>query len=501
MEYILKADEMKSFDNNTIENIGILSAVLMERAALAVLMELKERNIDTSKTLIVCGSGNNGGDGFALARLLFLEGNNVEVVFVGSYEKMTAEARRQYDILKHYPVYIHDNFYNDEYNVIIDALFGIGISRKLEGIYEQTVIKMNEMSGFKAAIDIPSGINADNGKIMGVAFKSDLTIAIANKKIGHVLFPGKSYCGRVVVKDIGVYPYESLMAEEKLYFSYQKEDLKLLPQRKDDSNKGTFGRVLTIAGCKNMAGAATMAAKAAYKSGCGLVEVCTQEENRIIIQTLIPEAVLSTYEKNSSFDSFLEKNLSPCIEKADCINIGSGLGTDEYAAKLLEYVLKNADKPLVIDADALNIIAKNPQILKSRKSSFIIITPHLKEMSRLTGKSVEEIKASLIDTASDYAKEMQVICILKDSATIVADFDKKVYINQSGNNAMATGGSGDVLSGVVSALVSQKMNIFNASCMAVYVHGLAGDYASKKYGQYSVMAADICDCLSDVLKI
>ncbi len=495
MEYILNANQMKQMDNYTIEHIGIPSAVLMEKAAMAVVEEIKKRNINMQKVLIVCGTGNNGGDGLAIARLLFLEGYNIDVVVIGEYEKMSTEARRQFDILKHYPVHIHNNFYYEEYTIIIDALFGIGLSGELSDVYADAINKLNTMNGYKVAVDIPSGINADNGKIMHTALKCDLTVAIANKKIGHLLYPGKDYCGETVVKNIGILPTEEEKISNDLFFSYDKEDLGLLPKRYNYSNKGSYGRVVIIAGSHNMAGAAILAGKAAYRMGCGLVEIVTDESNRIIVQTALPEAILTTYDKNTKFNDEVFKKI---VSRASCIDIGPGLGNDEYSVKLVELILKCAKVPVIMDADALNILSENNTFLKNRQAKEVIITPHLKEMSRLINKDVSYIQDNLISCASKFAIENDLVCILKDASTIVADSSKKVYINQSGNNGMATAGSGDVLSGVLAGLLSQKMNIFDAATLGTYIHGFAGDIASENKSKYAVMANDICECLSHI---
>lgn len=493
MEYILSANQMKTMDNYTIEHIGIPSAVLMEKAALSVVEEIKQKNLNMQKILIVCGIGNNGGDGLAIARLLFLEGCNVDVVILGDLEKMSAEAKRQYSILKHYPVHIHNNFYYEEYTIIIDALFGIGLTRELSGDYLEAINKLNEMPGYKVAVDIPSGINADNGRIMKNAIKCDLTVAIANKKIGHLLYPGKEYCGEVVVRDIGILPREEDKLNNEFAFSYTLKDLDKMPVRNNYSNKGSYGRVVIFAGSKNMAGAALLAGKAAYRTGCGLVEIVTEISNREIIQTALPEAILTTYDRTKEFDKTLFENV---IKRAAVIDIGPGLAVDKYSTALVELVLEVSKVPIIIDADALNILSDNLAILKNRQQKNVIITPHLKEMSRLNKKEVSYIQNNLIECARDFAVENNLVCILKDASTIVADYSKKVYINQSGNNGMATAGSGDVLSGIVAALISQKSDEFQGAALAVFLHGVAGDMASARKNKYAIMAGDICEELS-----
>ena len=279
-------------------------------------------------------------------------------------------------------------------------------------------------------------------------------------------------------------------------YSYSQKDIKkLLPKRQEDSNKGSCGRVLIIGGSPCMAGAPYFSAKSAYRTGCGLVEIFTHEDNRIILQTLIPEAVLSTF--GESID--LEK-LGTSIKKADVIAIGMGLSTSEEALKILRFTLQNSESPLVIDADALNLIAKDSKLLDFARGR-AIITPHPLEMSRLTGFEVSKITENIPHFAQGFADANEVICVLKDHNTAVAaPCGDEIYVNKSGNSGMSTGGSGDVLDGVIAGLLAQGAEPYTAATLGVYIHGLAGDKASEKLSQYSVMASDIIDALPEILK-
>ena len=278
-------------------------------------------------------------------------------------------------------------------------------------------------------------------------------------------------------------------------FSYSREDIKkLLPKREQKSHKGTYGRVLIIGGAPCMAGAPSFSARAAYRVGCGLVEVFTHEKNRVILQTLVPEAVLSVWNEDIDFLA-----LAASIKKADAIAIGMGLSTSEKALEILKFTLEKADCPLVIDADALNLIAKNKQLFKLAKSP-IIITPHPMEMSRMTNIEVGEIIKNIPDFAQNFADQNGLICVLKDHNTAVAiPNGDKIYINQSGNSGMATGGSGDVLDGIIAGLLAQGTEPYIAATLGVYLHGLAGELASEMLSEYSVMASDIIEALPDIL--
>lgn len=273
-------------------------------------------------------------------------------------------------------------------------------------------------------------------------------------------------------------------------FSYNKERLSDLPKRPERSNKGTFGRVLLITGSKGMAGAAYLSALGAYRSGAGLVEIFTPEENRIILQTLIPEAIITAYSTSDSISELLLSSLS----KASSVAIGCGLGKTQVSLELLKTALRHTTIPTVIDADALNLIAEHPFLLKYAKG--MVITPHPAEMSRLTNISVEDILNDTKKTAYCFAKERSLVCVLKDHETAVSDGGERIYVNKSGNSGMATGGSGDVLAGVIASLMAQShlsLSTFEAACLGVYIHGLGGDRAAELLGRSSVMARDIAN--------
>lgn len=493
MNDIVNSKEMKSCDQGIIEHYGVPSLVLMERAALSVVEEIKRRTTKEKSVLIVCGSGNNGGDGIAIGRLLYLEGYKVCIVFAGKETSASEETKTQLTIARQYQVPITTAIPDAAYDVVVDSLFGIGLCREIEGQYYDLISHMNAMTGLKVAVDISSGINGDTGAVMGIAFRADVTVTFAFAKIGHLLFPGADHTGELLVKEIGIDAHGFLGSMPKVHVA-TKEDLMSIPKRPNDSNKGTFGKVLVIAGTVNMAGAACFSAKAAYRTGAGLVRVFTHQANRTIVQSLVPEAILTTYEESS--ESELKKILE-CIDWASVIVIGPGLGQSQYACLLVETVLKNASVPCIVDADALNLIAKHHMDLNQCHS--LIVTPHIGEMSRLSKQSIQEIKADPILTASTYAMEQGTVTVLKDARTVIALPDGEVYINISGNSGMSTGGSGDVLTGIIAGLLCQGVDCAKAAYFGVLVHGLAGDAIAKHVGQRSLMASDIIDGLPLVL--
>lgn len=495
MKYLVNSREMKQYDMNTTEVFKLPSLLLMERAAVAFVEELKKHiSYEKKQILIVCGTGNNGGDGLAIGRILRLSGVRTDIVLYGDRKKSTEQNKKQQEILKAYGFEVLEEIpENKSYDMVIDAVFGVGLARTIEGKYQELLQKMNEIEAYKAAVDIPSGVSADNGSVLGIAFKADITITFAFEKVGMHLWPGNEYTGTIITTEIGI-DERSFLERKPAVAAYEKADLSLLPKRPSHSNKGTFGKLLVIAGNINMAGAALLAAKSAYGVGTGLVRVFTPEENRTILQTGLPEAILTTY--NSKKVDLQE--LNEAINWADVILCGPGIGTRDTAAQIVKNVIRNSSVPLVFDADALNIIAKDTAILLKPHTE-MVLTPHLGEMSRLTGDSVSYIQTKLIDAAEEFARQYNVICVLKDEHTVTSVPYGQTYINLSGNNGMATAGSGDVLAGILAGLMAQGMRGEEAAPLAVYLHGLSGDTVVSCTGTAGLMASDLVQGLREVM--
>ncbi len=500
MKYILTAAQMKESDRRMIEEIGVPSLVLMERAALQCVNAMKEENADLTRVLIVCGSGNNGGDGFAIARILAEEGRDVDVVFVGNEASRSKETCVQMQILSNLGISVGKCLPEREYSVIIDAIFGIGLSRRIEGKYREIIERMNRYKGYRVAVDIPSGIDADSGQVLGLAFRADMTVTFVCMKAGMVLFPGSEYAGKVVEKPIGIVVDPRLEKQEDVFYTLDRSDIgKRMPKRMPDSNKGTYGRVLVIAGSKGMSGAAYLSAKAAYTTGAGLVRIYTEETNRTILQQLLPEAVMTTYDAGEA-DCF--KELPGLLKWAGVVCLGCGLGTGETSARLVREVLRQNQKPCVIDADGLNLLSAFSEAEWrgwTRAEGQYVLTPHMKEMSRLTGCTVEEWKKDRVKRLRNFVREENVVCALKDSRTLAAKRGRKMFLNRTGNAAMAKAGAGDVLAGVIAALMAQGMPAYEAAVLGVCLHGLAGDAAKERCGPYSVLGEDIIKGLKEAL--
>ena len=381
----------------------------------------------------------------------------------------------------------------DSYSVVIDAVFGVGLSRKVEGRYRQVIEQMNRMRGTKFAVDIPSGLSATTGCILGCAFKADYTVTFQLKKIGLELSQGRTMAGRVIVPDIGI-STDSICEDQEIVRTAGKDIYrKMLPDRPEDSNKGTYGRLLVIAGSKGMAGAAYLNAHAAYMTGAGLVRVYTSSDNREILQTLLPEAIITTYEE------YNKEELLSLLTWADGVCIGSGLGMSRLSEKILKTVIEYVKVPCLIDADGLNLLAENNNYLNQMAERRFVITPHMKEMSRLTGTPVEELKADRIQILKDFISRYRITCVLKDSRTLIASEEKGIRMNLTGNSAMAKAGSGDVLAGVISGWMVQGKEAEDAAELGTYIHGLSGDLAKFEKGVYSVMARDLIEYISKAL--
>ena len=517
MRRIVNGPEMKEMDRYTIDKMGVPSCVLMERAALAVVDEMEKHFENTKcrqRILCICGGGNNGGDGVAIARILYLHGYDAEIYMMGNPDHRTEETCHQLEIAQNYQVPLVNNLRLQEYTTIVDAIFGVGLDRAIEGKYRDVLKAVNEVSAWKVAVDLPSGVSSTTGAELGIAFRADLTVTFAFGKTGLCLYPGKMFAGRVVTADVGIYENPDLLPSSGVL---EKKDLLKLPERIVNGNKGTFGKVLVVAGSRGMCGAAYLCAEGAFAAGAGMVKILSDEENRIPLQTLLPEAMYAD-------DSGGEDAWSDAVRWCDVIVIGPGLGQSEKSERKTEFFLASAEKtkkPVILDADGLNLLSKNPDWKKYFCHSQVICTPHPGEMSRLSKKlinreensgqennpvlSINEIQNDLVRTASDFARQNDVVCVLKDAVTVIASPQKDFcWINQSGNPGMATAGSGDVLSGILAGIVcafrQDPADLAEQAAFGVFLHGLAGDAAAKDRGIYGMKAGDIARALAEVFE-
>jgi ADP-dependent NAD(P)H-hydrate dehydratase / NAD(P)H-hydrate epimerase len=533
MRYAVNSDEMKKIDDYSIQEAKIPALDLMEQAALAVVAAMQKRIDKADHILAVCGSGNNGGDGVAAGRILYLQGYHVAILFIGDENKVSDSMKAQLEMAKRIGIPMENRNKLSEYNIIIDSIFGVGLSRPVSGVYEEVIKEINQGDHYVYSVDLPSGISADNGKVMGVAIKADETITFGHNKLGLIFYPGAEYEGKLTIADIG-FPQSATEQVRPSYQYYESTDLAKLPRRKKDGHKGSFGKVLVIAGSEGMSGAAYLSAKAAYRTGAGLVKILTSKANRLILQTLLPEALFSSYDEAGLEEEERQFKLLQELQWASVIVVGPGLGLTATAGELVDLVIDKAKVPVIIDADAITLLARKLNSTLEGKESHLydrgeykvgnqeidkrevedrerwteltsmlkentILTPHLLELARLMGRSVLEVSNNLVDTANQCSYNNKLIYAIKDARTLVTQ-EARRYINISGNNGMATGGSGDVLTGIIGALIAQGMSEYDAASLGVYLHGLAGDEAARNRGMYSLMASDIIDSIEIVLK-
>lgn len=489
MKRILTAEQMRQADCNAMEQ-GLPSLVLMERAAMAVAEELLSSGYDLSRVCIVCGTGNNAGDGAAIARILQDYGYHPALYPAGDPAKYSPQMACQMEVARKRGIPCLETFVPSAYSLIVDALFGIGLHRPVTGAYADLIQAINNSNSKVVSVDIPSGVHTDTGQILGKAIQADLTVTFARGKPGLYLFPGAACAGRVIVREISI-PVEDFPREESGLWTLEMEDLKRIPPRDEAGNKGSFGKLLVIAGSDQICGAAYLAARAALMTGLGMVKIYTSAVNRIPLATLLPEALLSVYQE----EDWNPRDLDQELAWADGVLIGPGMGQSEFSSRLLEHFLARNHLPCLMDADALNLLALNKDWWE-RVAFPCIITPHMGEMSRLTGKSVDQIKENPLGEASSFARLHQVTCVLKDARTIIALPKGECFLNLSGNSSLATAGSGDVLAGICAGFMLQYSHLsVPPAALAAYVHGRCGELAGERKSKSTAVAGDILEAL------
>lgn len=519
-EYLLSKKEMMTYDNNAINRMNMPQQVLMERAAVVVVNYVLANFPSMNKQiLVVCGNGNNGSDGIATGRILKEYGYNVEILIPVDEDDYSEMIERQISIAKMYEIPIYHELENREYDIIIDALFGIGLNRNIAGDYSNLIKKLNKKRGYKISVDIPSGIDCDTGEVLGTAFVADTTVTFGFYKRGHYLRQGPQHCGSIVRRNIGLNPYCFFGKKPEMFMYIYDDDHnnKIDIGRNPEGNKGTFGKVLLIAGREDMSGACVLATKSALRSGCGMVSVITEEANRNIMIAAMPECIVHTYKEKADID----KIFAEAENWADVIAVGPGIGTDDISLKLLQKAIFDSKKPLIIDADAINILARNKRLkiqLLDRQGNEetrrpIIFTPHMKEFARLSEKTMEEIQSDKATVCQFFSRQFHCILALKDAYTVVCE-DDNIYINIICNDAMATAGSGDVLTGLMASFLSQYVKKkelveyplakpsefpFYAAAMSVFVHSRAGIKASEMNGRSYMIASDVIEKYGEVL--
>ncbi len=501
-------EQMRALDKRAIEKYGIEDKLLMENAAHALYFVILKvlGTIKGRKFVAFAGPGNNGGDAITLSRKLYSNGADVKIYLLSSSEKYQGSAKMNYEIAEKIGIQI-ENFEGDNALVrmavetadaVIDGILGTGISRNVEGKYAEAIKIINESAKLVFSVDIPSGISGNTGKIMGAAVKANYTATFGLPKIGNILYPGFEYCGELYVSHIS-FPPENY--EDNKINVFINEPIPLPPRNKE-GHKGTFGDALFIAGAGNYYGAPYFSALSFLKAGGGYSRLATAKSVVPFIGTQGREIVFHPLpETDTKSISYTAKDEILRIAKSvDIVILGPGTSLNERTQKLIEELTNSIEKPIIVDGDGLTALSNDVGILKDRKYP-TVLTPHPGEMARLTGKNTKEILDNRIEIARNFAKEYNVILVLKGAHTQIAMPDGRVYINMSGNSGMATAGSGDVLTGTIAAMYGLGFNIEDATRMGVFVHGFAGDIAAECKGEDGITARDIMESLPDAMKL
>lgn len=509
--FLLTNDEMKVVEQCAIKSYEIPGILLMEHAGYSVVETVVANFDKKADILIVCGRGNNGGDGFVACRKLLLEGYSVKIIIIGNSSTIKGDALINLTILNHMCEDILCVKTLEEVNdtsmlfldadVIVDAIFGTGLNSSIRDLEEGVIEMINEAKAKVVSVDIPSGINGSTSKVMGCAVRADITVAFDSPKCGNMLYPGVEYNGNLKVVKIGIPEacYDQIESKQRLI---TKELAKtMLPSRKKNSHKGTFGKASIIAGSFGMEGAAILSCSAAMRTGLGLLKLFVPKSINNIVKIAVPEIVtVPLDEVNEGVFSVDSVNtILEGIELSTSVAIGSGCGMYDGVGETVRSLIAETDIPLIIDADGLNLLAKDMKWL-DQCSKDIVLTPHIGEMARLTDLSKEEIIDNPVNIAREYAKQWGVTLVLKSARTVVASPTGELFINCNGNSGMATAGSGDVLTGIIAGLVAQGMSVMDASVLGVYIHGDSGDRMAAEIGEHGIVAGDIVKQIAFAMK-
>ncbi len=478
---VLTKDLIKVSEENAVHSGSFSFLELMKIAGdTASKIICENYDVKNKKIAVVCGNGNNGGDGFVIAENLKQAGALVTVI-TPLGEPLTDSAKHYFNLLS----VPKNDIFEDCYDIVIDAMFGIGLNRRVNDELINLFQKINSSNSIKISIDIPSGIECDTGKILGGCIKSDLCITFIALKPCFMLPPATDYCGKVIVADIGVTPTD---------FKYQTIEKPTLPERKPNSHKGTFGTALLLCGSYGMLGAAILSARACLRSGVGIAKCVIAKSIYNAFTCAVPEAVCLPSKQTLKGTLRSNINIKKATEKVSAILIGCGLGNNRHTRKLLKKVILNAKVPLVIDADGINALSVNINILKKTNAP-IILTPHPAEMARLTGLTVAEIEENRVKIATEFSEKFNCHLVLKGANTIVASPDGQIFFNICGNTGLATGGSGDVLAGIVVSLLAQGLPVLDAIKGAVYIHSDTADKVCELKSEHALLPSDIIEAL------
>ncbi len=509
---ILNAEQMREADRRTIHDIGIPSLVLMENAGrqVAAALESLYSDLPDRHVALVCGKGSNGGDGFVVARTLHQRGVAVSVFLIAQVADIRGDARTNLEILGRIGLTVIEAADEGQWelhmsevsacDLIVDAMFGTGLREPLTGIYETIVADINELGIPIVSIDLPSGMSADTSDLIGDAIDASVTVTLGAPKVPLVLPPAERQAGEVVIADIGIPsdvidgldgPWMELMTREQMRT--------IVTPRAHDSHKGDFGRVLIVAGSRGKTGAAALAAEGALRSGAGLLTVATPLSCQSIVAGYAAECMTLGLVETDEGTVRPEAIDGLLTNAADVIAAGPGLGRGDGVTTFVRALVEKSELPLVLDADALNAFAGDVEGLVGREGRDIIITPHPGEMARLVGGTIEDVQADRVGIARDFASAHRLYVVLKGYRTIIASPSGRIFVNPTGSPGMATGGTGDVLTGMVAAWLAQLLDAEAACRIAVYLHGAAGELADADEGEVAMTAGDLAEHIGDAI--
>ncbi len=509
---VANAEQMRALDREAIEGYKIPGIVLMENAALGVVRCMEERYglLGDRSVLVFCGKGNNGGDGMAVARHLVNRGAKVRTVLLGDPKSLRGDAATNFTICEEMkipvrPVTTSRNFggitsYLKKADLVLDAILGTGIVPPVRGLVEQAVRRINRAKKPVISVDLPTGLSADSSEVLGEVVQAELTVTFGLPKISLAQYPSLASAGEVRVADISL-PAELVQRSNISVEIMEEEVLRTLPLRRQDMHKGEGGRVLLVAGSKEMPGAAVMAALSSFRIGAGGVYAAVPEGIRRFFHKQLMEGVLVPLPDAAK--DYLSLSVLPEILRAargkNVAVVGPGIGLDPETGEMVRSLIQKIRIPVVLDADGINHVARDLDSLKKARAA-VILTPHPGEMARLTGASERELKTQRVDLAREFAGKFGVILVLKGARTVIAEPKGRVWINPTGNPGMATAGTGDVLTGMIAGLVAQGMKPLQAALLGVYLHGCCGDRAASRIGERGLLSRDLIREIPGVLK-